>query len=163
MGFLDLSREQVLTYSPKRGGERLRVGFLLVLVLAFVLGCATLKAGREEGKTERPTHVYADFTDIAIPKWLKLDKKRSLVFESGAHRNGYLLYKGRVEPSSLAEYFKTVLTGSGWTLLNNFKYGNYVLNFSKEGRSCIILIEEGLLDTKVHIWVGPIEGPLPPR
>lgn len=141
----------------------MRLSVLVALVLVFSLGCATLKGGREEGKTEQPTYAYADFTDIAIPKWLKLDKKRSMVFESGTHRNGYLLYKGRVEPSSLAEYFKTTLTGSGWTLLNNFKYGNYVLNFSKEGRSCIILIEEGLLNTKVHIWVGPIEGPLPSR
>lgn len=141
----------------------MRKGVFLTLALVLVLGCATFKGGREEAKTEQPTYAYTDFSDIAIPKWLKLDKKRSLVFESGAHRNGYLLYKGRVEPTSLAEYFKTTLTGSGWVLLNNFKYGNYVLNFSKEGRSCIILIEEGLLNTKVHIWVGPIEGTLPSR
>ncbi len=139
----------------------MKKGILIVLALAFVFGCATLKGGPKEGKTEQP--LYADFSDIAIPKGLKLDKKRSLVFESGTHRNGYLLYKGRVEPSSLAEYFKTVLTASGWVLLNNFKYGNYVLNFSKEGRSCIILIEESLLNTKVHLWVGPIENLSPSK
>lgn len=127
-----------------------------VVLLSLAVGCSTL--GRKKGEEMPAPSAYSDFQDISIPSGLKLDKGRSLLFEGGGLKSGYFLYKGRLEPSSLAEYFKGTLTASGWTLLNTFKYGNYLLNFRKGERSCIILIEEGTLATKVHIWVGPIEG-----
>lgn len=130
---------------------------LVVGLLVLAMGCSTFQGGKK-GEEGPPPSLSSDFQDISIPSGLKLDKGRSLLFEGGGMKSGYFLYKGRLEPSSLAEYFKNSLTASGWTLLNNFKYGNYVLNFRKGQRSCIILIEEGTLTTKVHIWVGPVVG-----
>jgi len=133
--------------------------FITVFCLS-VLGCKTLGIVEGTGKGATSTTVLSDFSDIPIPRELKLDKKKSLLFEGGPYKSGYFVYKGRVEASSLAEYFKNALQGYGWVLLNNFKYRHYLLNFIKEReqRSCIILIEEGFWTTKVHLWVGPTEG-----
>jgi len=135
---------------------------VVIFCLSLFFGCRTLGIGEGSEKTTTPTTLPSDFSDIPIPKELKLDKKSSLLFEGGPYKSGYFVYKGRVEASSLAEYFKNALQGYGWVLLNNFKYRHYLLNFikEKEQRSCIILIEEGFWTTKVHLWVGPTEGKL---
>ena len=125
------------------------------LFLLTSLGCATIKGERPKKGAARVT--YTDFEDIQIPKGLKLKKGKSLFYESGCYRMGYFYYTGRVDASSLTEYFKNSMTASGWALLNNFKYRHYLLNFVKGDRSCIILIEDGMLYTKVHLWVGPLE------
>ncbi len=45
----------------------------------------------------------------------------------------------------------------GWKLINSFKYREYLLNFVKEDRACVITVEEETFTTTVHIRVGPIE------
>jgi len=141
---------------------RRKLVLLFTIFCLSVLGCKTVGIEKGTERSATPTTIFSDFSDIPIPKELKLDKKSSLLFEGGPYKSGYFVYKGRVEASSLAEYFKNALQGYGWVLLNNFKYRHYLLNFirEKEQRSCIIHIKEGFWTTEVHLWVGPIEGKL---
>lgn len=125
-----------------------------ILFLLTGLGCATIKG---EGSKGAARVTYTEFEDIQIPKDLKLNRGKSFVYESGRYRMGYLYYTGRVDADSLTEYFKNSMAALGWVLLNNFKYRQYLLNFVKGDRSCIILIEDKRFTTKVHLWVGPLE------
>ncbi len=134
----------------------MKKAILLLCIVALIgVGCSTLKGGRTS--KAKGTAIYTDFEDVQIPKGLKLKKGKSLFYESGHYRVGYFYYTGRVDPASLNEYFKNSLTASGWVLLNNFKYRNYLLNFVKGDRSCTVLIEDGTFSTKVHLWIGPLE------
>jgi len=96
-----------------------------------------------------------DFPDIPIPKELKLDPKKSLVFESATQKVGILVYKGRIDPLSLFEYFESKLPQMGWKLRSFFKYGKYMILFSKESKDLVIRIQEMGFTTEVFIWVVP--------
>jgi hypothetical protein len=92
-----------------------------------------------------------------IPSDLSLDKKKSFVYSTSRSKVGILILEGRVEPSSLAGFFQSNMQKDGWRLLSSFKYREYLLNFVKEDRACVIIIEEKTFVTVVSIRVGPIE------
>ncbi|MBI5968738.1 MAG: hypothetical protein HY882_12900 [Deltaproteobacteria bacterium] len=134
--------------------------FLLILILP-----ASLMAQKEEAPSpveKKPRATYYDFEDILVPSELSLDKKNSFVYGTDRSKVGLLILEGRVEPSSLASFFQSNMQKDGWRLLSSFKYREYLLNFLKEDRACVITITEKAFTTTVEIRVGPIEqGSLP--
>jgi hypothetical protein len=140
-------------------GLRGASGFILLLLL---MGSIPDRgwAQKEEsiGPSEKPPNAsYLDFDDILIPSDLSLDKKKSFVYSTSRSKVGILILEGRVEPSSLAGFFQCNMQKDGWRLLSSFKYREYLLNFVKEDRACVIIIEEKTFVTVVSIRVGPIE------
>ncbi len=99
-----------------------------------------------------------DFPDIPIPPDLKLDHKRSIVFESPNLKVGVLVYKGRVDALSLFEYFEKKLPEYGWNLRSYFKYGKYIILFSKNDKDLVIRIVDKNFITELFIWVVPRTG-----
>ncbi|WP_461833745.1 hypothetical protein [Desulfothermus sp.] len=139
--------------------------FLMTLVL---ISCSQIKKntffkntssnssnGIEAYTMEYQKSTSYDFPDIPIPKELKLDPKKSLVFESATIKVGILVYKGRVDPLSLFEYFESNLPQNGWHLRSYFKYGKYIILFSKESKDLVIRIQDKGFTTETFIWVVP--------
>jgi len=137
---------------------------IALFVLSLMLP-ASLMAQKEETPApveKKARAIYYDFEDILIPSELSLDKKNSFVYGTDRSKVGLLILEGRVEPSSLASFFQSNMQKDGWRLLSSFKYREYLLNFLKEDRACVITITEKAFTTIIEIRVGPIEqGSLP--
>jgi hypothetical protein len=139
-------------------------GFCLaIFLLLWILPISGMAQQQEEPAPadKKPKAAYYDFDDILIPSEISLDKKNSFVYGTTSSKVGVLIFEGRVEPASLANFFQNNMQKDGWTLLNNFKYREYLLNFLKENRVCVITITEKSFTTVIEIRVGPIEQPPP--
>jgi hypothetical protein len=137
--------------------------FLLTLILpgGLMAQKATQKEETSSPQDKRQRTSYYDFDDILIPSELTMDKKNSFVYGTTQSKVGVLIFEGRVEPSSLANFFQNNMQNDGWRLISSFKYREYLLNFLKEDRVCVITITEKSFSTTVEVRVGPIEqGPL---
>jgi hypothetical protein len=99
---------------------------------------------------------YSEFNDIPIPPEMHVRPKDSSVFESGQIKMGYLTMRGRVDSSSLLNYFAAVLPREGWKLRGQFKYGRALLIFDKPDKVCVILTKEETYYTYVEIYVSPV-------
>ena len=141
--------------------KKISLFFLAILLIS----CTQFKKfthlkASSSNSTKKYTNDYQkstsyDFPDIPIPKELKLDPKNSLVFESATQKVGILVYKGRVDSLSLFEYFESKLPQMGWRLRSFFKYGKYMILFSKEKRDLVIRIQDKGFTTEIYIWVVP--------
>ena len=135
-------------------------GLVLILFLVTLMLPGTLMAQKEETPSTaalKGRASYYDFDDVRIPSELTLKKKDSLVYGAGRSKVGSLVFKGRVEPSSLAAFFQNNMQQDGWKLLSSFKYRPYLLIFLKEDRACVITVAEKLFSTRVEVRVGPVE------
>ncbi|MFH2011160.1 MAG: hypothetical protein ABIJ37_00410 [Pseudomonadota bacterium] len=139
----------------------------VVIIIGLILfqGCATLNdtSSSKEGidvklLKSNPLPVYYDFDDVSIPPELTLDKEKSFVYETSALKAGVLVFKGRVEISSLVAFFQQNMAKNDWVFLNSFKYKGYIMNFQKENKSCLITLYDGIIYTKVEVRVGPLHG-----
>jgi|GEM_PF-186744 len=138
--------------------------FTIIIVIGLILlpGCAATpqKAGspvefNEEAPFETPSlPVYYDFEDISVPPELKLDQKRSFIYETLDTKNGVLVFKGRVNAVSLVSFFKNNMPRDNWVFLNSYKYNDYILNFKKNNKICSINLHDGLFNTIVEIRLG---------
>jgi hypothetical protein len=138
--------------------RRVIASFFFFFILVLPVG---LMAQKEEVSTlqeKKQGASYSDFDDILIPAELALDKKNSFVYGMIRSKVGLLILDGRVEPSSLANFFQNNMRKDGWRLLSSFKYRQYMMVFLKEDRACIITILEKSFSTKVEARVGPIES-----
>jgi hypothetical protein len=138
-----------------------QAGFVSFLVLSFfVLSCASTSKPQTESPAssdQGERALYTDFDDILVPSGMKLDKKESFVYGTSRSRVGILIYDGRVDPASLADFFQNNMQKDGWRMISSFKYREYLLTFVKEDRACVISIVEKLFSTMASIRVGPIE------
>jgi hypothetical protein len=146
-------------------GNRFAVSFLSALVaLALITGCSRL--GWERKKTSKePPRVgeqsrYYHFEDVLIPGELKVKMAESFIYETTSLRVGRLVFSGRVQASSLLNFFASSMEKDGWELVNKFGFKDVVLNFSKTNRNCTINIYDKPVNTIVEVWVGPVGKPL---
>lgn len=139
---------------------------LAFIISSFTFSCSTFQKDTSTSKpveekaqplkAKGPLAKYYDFEDILIPEEMKLDKERSFVYESPGLKAGILVFSGRVEVTSLVQFFKENMAKDNWKLLNSFKYKGYMMNFQKPDKSCMISIVDGTFSTSLEIWVGPI-------
>lgn len=130
----------------------------ILIMIWTVAGCAgAQKAEDSDLPGKKALAAYLDFHDVLVPSDLNLDKKKSFVYETTRSKIGVLVLSGRVDPASLAGFFLNNMQKDGWKLINSLKYREYLLNFVKEDRACLITVEEETFTTTVHIRVGPIE------
>ena len=152
--------------------SRTRIGKCLLTVMVLVLllsgpGCAGTQenSALAEATDEKqyaatgPVPLYYDFADILIPAELSLDRKNSFVFSTPSFTTGVLVFEGYVKGDSLVDFFNTHMAKDGWSLKSSFRYRKTILSFEKDARSCLILVTEYPLKTKVEIWVAPQLSP----
>ncbi len=131
---------------------------ILILFLAIAFSCATEKKKPTQGILEEKkeeTKTYYDFTDIPIPKDMKLITEKSFLVEYANLKGGVMHFEGRVDPLSLFNFFYIGMQKEGWNPVGYFKYGPYIILMEKPEKECVIRIEDGGWNTKLEIWITP--------
>lgn len=101
--------------------------------------------------------VYHDFGDIMVPKGLNVVKKDSLVMTSGGVTSGILVLRGNVDVDSLSNFFESKMPVDGWRKMGSFRSARSIFLFEKATRWCVIAVSDGSFNSKVEIWVAPID------
>jgi hypothetical protein len=109
-----------------------------------------------EKNLEQPDGRYYDFEDVKIPNELKLDEKKSNVYQSQDIKSGVLQFDGYVEIRSLIDFFMVGMARDKWGLKANFKRPPHtILLFEKKNKRSIFFIEDATFNTHVEIWTIP--------
>jgi hypothetical protein len=142
----------------RRLGTVVMVTALLSLALG---GCAWFQRETPAGTKQAPqptaasAPMFYDFQDIPVPSELSLQSDQSTVFQGGGVKTGLLVFKGRVDPGSVINFFQVSLAREKWRMKGSIRYRKSLLLFEKDDRFCIINVHEGHLYTYVEIYVVP--------
>jgi len=135
---------------------------ILFILIFFGIGCLNQRPSPSAPAPKETTassqaadQAYYDFDDIPVPQEMKLEPKKSILFESAGVKAGVLVFRGRVNALSLFNYYINSMPQADWKLRSYFKYGQYLLVFEKPNKDCVIHIKDNLLDTELQIWVTP--------
>jgi hypothetical protein len=96
---------------------------------------------------------------VLVPRDLKLNTKSSFVYQTSGLTGGVLIFKSKVERSSLIKFFENNMAKDNWQAVSSFKSPRTLLLFQKENRWCVINITDNSWDTLVEIWAAPFGGP----
>jgi hypothetical protein len=147
---------------------RMEYGWLMLVVVFFFSGCSHFgnkandvsSSEQAYAESQAPTASYTDFNDILIPFGLKVVSKETFVLRSSGLTAGVVVLKGRVDQSSLVNFFEINMIKDNWQLVSSFKLPRTLMLYHKDNKWCIINIFEGTFSTKVEIWVSPTQdGP----
>jgi hypothetical protein len=106
---------------------------LLVVMLA---GCATFT---------NPKAARSEFEDIPVPKGLAYMEGDSTIIESPSVKAAKLVYRGRVEPVSLANAMRATLESNGW---------RHVSSATPSGQGTTQVYEKTSQALQVRVWEG---------
>jgi hypothetical protein len=112
---------------------RARHGATLALALLLATACATAVPPR------------ADFGDIPVPEGLAYQPDRSATIESLHVKAARHIYRGRLEPDSLAAVIRTTLEASGW---------RQVSGTSTPSQGSTQVYQKGNDALQVRVWEG---------
>jgi len=142
---------------------------MLFLLVTCVSGCmgnkgtvppetqSTEAVTQEKSKTT--TAVYYDFEDILVPLELKVNKDRTIVVSTPGYRSGILALKGRVDSSSLFNFFGSNMLKDNWSVVSKIKSpGTIIMVFEKPTKCAVITIRDSQVYTYVEIGVAPTVG-----
>jgi hypothetical protein len=113
------------------------------LMVLLVGGCASAP----------PRAVRSEFEDIPVPKGLDYREAESTIIESPSVKAARLLYRGRIEPASLATAMRTTLEANGWhhvSTATTAQQGTTQV-YEKAGNSLQVRLWEGLWYTYVEL------------
>ena len=115
----------------------MKIQRLLSPLLALLLlgACATAPA--------RPTR--SEFEDIPVPKGLTYLAAKSTIIESPTVKAARLVYRGRLEASSLGAALRATLEANGW---------RHVSTTSVENRGTTQVYEKAGSSLEVRVWEG---------
>jgi hypothetical protein len=125
--------------------ERLAV----TIVASILLGaCATAP----------PRPVHTEFEDIPVPKGLAYQADDSTVVETPNVKAVRYVYRGRLEPESLAAAIRSTLEANGWRQVSGIKTGQHGATqvYEKEGDSLQVLLYEGIWYTYAEYTTGRV-------
>jgi len=136
---------------------------IIFLLFAFCIlhsfGCTMIskrdKAGGVPGMLE--PQAISKFADIPVPMGFKLLPNESYAFESSGIRVGVLKYQGKADPDRVINFYREQMPMYNWSLLNVIEYGERLMNFDREGETCIIR----LLSRGRTLYIVASVGPKP--
>lgn len=138
---------------------------VLISAIVFLSSCAGLFEARRKAPAEEEAEVSEEmpleiaatfrFDDIPVPSDFRIDRLGSFAFQTEYSRVGLLKYKGRANPDKVVAFYKDQMPLYGWALVNIIEYGKRIINFEKEGQSCIITIESTRTKTILTIAASP--------
>jgi hypothetical protein len=133
----------------------------------LLIGCSTLsgdKSGSSHnqqlsaGGDSDPTTIYYDFDDVVVPRELKVRRDATFIFEAAGLKAGLLSLKGRVDATSLIEFFETNMKKDNWRLVSLIKTPSTLMLYYKDSRISVIEIDEDSYYTYTRIWLAPVSG-----
>ena len=126
-----------------------RRGLAVAVVASLLLGaCAS----------SPPRPVRTEFEDIPVPKGLDYRADDSTVVETPNVKAVRYVYRGRLEPDSLAIAIRSTLEANGWRHVSSTKTGQHGATqvYEKEGDSLQVLLWEGLWYTYAEYTTGRV-------
>lgn len=102
--------------------------------------------------------LFYDFEDIPIPHEMDMITDESRVFMVGQFKSGVLVFKGRVEPNSLVDFFQAAMVREKWQFKSGFRYNRSVLVFEKPQKNCVIIVYPRLFYTYLEVYVAPTQA-----
>ncbi|MEA2083344.1 MAG: hypothetical protein U9O82_03695 [Thermodesulfobacteriota bacterium] len=140
--------------------------FINLLVLTAIMlssgGCAYFNSDSDGKIAATSSSIEEDmiqpfypsnFRDIQVPGELKWDRKNSMSIKTASFAGGILCFKGRVEISSLTDFFTSSMKKDGWELVGSINYESVFLAFIKPSQTCMIKINETSFHTEVYIYI----------
>jgi hypothetical protein len=113
----------------------------VVVMSLIVLGCASAP----------PKTVRSEFEDIPVPRGVSYQQSKSTIIESSTVKAARLVYRSRLEPTSLGSAMRITLEANGWrhvSTTSGSKSG-IIQVYEKGGNSLQVQIYEGLWFTYV--------------
>ena len=117
---------------------------LVSLVLFAASACVTTASSRS---------LRSEFEDIPVPKGLSYVESHSVVIESTSVKAARMLYRGRIEVTSLATALRTTLEANGWRAVSNTSGASNGTTqvYEKAGNSLQVRVWEGWYYTYVEM------------
>jgi hypothetical protein len=106
-----------------------------VFALLFATGCSSTAS--------KPA--YTAFEGLPIPKGLEYQPADSTIIETHDIKAGRVMYRGRIEPESLAQSMRSTLEADGWRLVGS--------TLSAQSGSTQLYDKSGM-SLQVRIWEG---------
>jgi hypothetical protein len=125
---------------------------MLALSLLVTTACAS--------NPSRPTR--SEFEDIPVPSGLTYLEGRSTIIESPSVKAARLVYRGRIEISSLATAMRSTLEANGWRNVSatTAQTRGTVQVYEKSGNSVQVRLWEGWYYTYVELTASrPLAPP----
>jgi hypothetical protein len=119
--------------------------FLIVSAIALTLSACASSSSTRTARSQ--------FEDIPVPSGLTLDQDKSTIIESPTVKAARLVYKGRIEVTSLAAAMRTTLEGGGWRTLASTTSADKGTTqvYERGGDSLQVLIYEGAWYTYLEL------------
>ncbi|MCX5706701.1 MAG: hypothetical protein NTW13_03440 [Candidatus Omnitrophica bacterium] len=137
---------------------RKRLFFFVVLgcFLISLTGCAGVST-KEDQAEQKPlqSQVLLKFTDLPVPLGFKSLLDESYSFESAGMRVGILKYQGKATLDQVVGFYKEQMPMYNWALLNSVEYGDSMMNFEREGESCIVVLSPKGGNITISMSLGP--------
>ncbi len=144
--------------------KKITIYLVLFAVLTTLTGCGAFqrfnrRRSSEEYETTKSgtleTASLLRFSDIPIPAGFKIKPDESYSFQTDNFRAGLLKYTGSTNPEDVVQFFKEQMPRHNWQLVNLIEYEKRVMNFEKQGQSCLITIEGGVTRTAITLSISP--------
>jgi hypothetical protein len=121
--------------------------------VTHVLSVAVVALSLVACATGRPVQQRSEFEDIPVPKGLTLQSDQSTIIESPSVKAARLIYRGRIEPGSLALAMRTTLEANGWRNVSSTTTGQHgaMQVYEKSGNSLQVQVWEGIWFTYVEL------------
>ena len=129
------------------------VGTLFVVLLLGACASAPTNPARSE------------FEDIPVPKGLTYLAAKSTIIESPTVKAARLVYRGRLEPTSLAAAWRATLEANGWRHVSTTSVENRGITqvYEKAGSSLEVRVWEGWLRIFTYVELTASRAIPPPR
>ena len=135
-----------------------RTAMLLMFILSLALG-GCFGSGSDSGSDPLSAglnYYYDEFPDVAIPREMTPEKKETFItYGADGAKLGTLLVSGRVDLPSLVTAMEGHMQRDGWTLRSVFRSTHSLLIFEKPAKMCSMYIGEGMMDTRMLVFVSP--------
>ncbi len=93
------------------------------------------------------------FGDFEVPGELRLERKKTLFIKTSSFNGGVVNLSGRVESTSLTDFFVNSMQKNGWRINGEIRTNNVLLAFSKPNKNCMITIDEGEYGARTQVSV----------
>jgi len=141
-----------------------RTSSLIVCCLALILlsGCTALTgSGSYNGEyVSLDVATLLRFNDVPTPAGFKIIDKESFAFQNDTTRVALLKYIGSKHPDVVVAFYKEQMHMYNWSAINIIEYERRMMNYEKEGESCIITIEAKGSKSMVTIAISPKSRPM---
>jgi hypothetical protein len=126
-----------------------RQALVAIVAVSLLLGaCAS--------STQRPART--EFEDIPVPKGLAYQADDSSVIETNNVKAVRYVYRGRLEPESLATAIRSTLEANGWRHVSSTRTKEHgaIQIYEKEGDSLHVQVSEGIWYTYAEYSTGRV-------